>query len=626
MKQFDSLQVYEIDIETTGLKPYKGANIFAYNLATPVIDDKDVQIDFNCGVYRLDNNSQRKNRDNWKRVQTFFDDTNKIKVSHNYKFEYDFFTYHGIHVPENTVWHDTMIMSQMLRNLAPSHALDYLCWELCSYSRNLDNRVKAQASARGMNYQRVDKQLMHKYQIADGERPLLLFYTFFPYIRNDEKLYKDYLVELELVKVTVAMERNGLRLSRRNCDKLLEYLSSELDWIQNRLFDMTYEYINLNSDMSIARLLYRKYKLPVHKLTDSGQPSTDKDTLLKLKLENNDNENIEIIDLILKHRSYSDGFATIKSYIKNSDNRFYVRTNINTNRAATTRQSSSEPNLHNVNRDSAEKNLYPVPVRKCIITPKDHVLLVCDYSAIELRILVNESREPELLEALQKDPDADLHHRTLECFLMPGVYEFLKDPIFTKGQELAKKLKSTDKKEYKKKRGVYKNVGFCIAYSGGPNKVALTLAKPLEEIITGDANYRKRFSRIANFTKYMIQQVKGTGYITDCFGRKLDVPQDKPYMASNYIIQRTAARVLKQAQNRVYKRINEIDKNIKMILSVHDSILFYFPKYLLPEKDEILPIISQDMCDVPELSVPLRVEWQISYTNWNDAKDLEVVY
>ncbi len=180
------------DIETTGLNSFTD-KIFSY-----CVGDWNGEV----AVSRLD---RADSSFNWLNLQGFFKETSIAKICHNMHFEYNFMKSHNIHIPEETVWHDTMLMSQLLRNLAPSHALDALCYELCGYSRALDVKVKMMAKKLG-GYQNIPESIMTPYQKADGERTMLLFRLWYEEIKADEKLYEDYLNEIELIKVTQRLE------------------------------------------------------------------------------------------------------------------------------------------------------------------------------------------------------------------------------------------------------------------------------------------------------------------------------------------------------------------------------------------------------------------------------------
>ena len=611
------------DVETTGTKAQHKDDIFSYCIGWPVYGNSGEVVDVYVEVRRVDNEDGEKNKNNWIYLQKLFLDATITKIAHNFKFELHFLHRHGIEIAENTIWHDTMLMSQCLRNLAPSHALDFLCWELCGYSRELDEAVKKEFKALG-SYQLINHDLMDQYQRADGERPFLLFFTFSKFLKDEPARYNDYLVEIENTKSTQKEESFGIQLDFRNMQRLELWLYGELEKVRDESFEILSEYINLNSDDQVRRILYEKLQLPILGYTKGAQakPSTDKDILLTLRAQFNH----PIIDLILRQRSYSKALSTLKSYYKHARSGDVIFPHFNQN-MRTSRKSSSDPNLQNVSKDAALKNPYPVAMRKCFRCRKGYVLLPVDYSGIEMRLIIAHSGESELIEMLQKDRFADLHHCTLECFLMPGVFGTRRDQVFREGRRLAIELKESDKKLYKVQRGGYKNTGFCIAYGGSTQKVAVVLSKTVDEIRRGDANYRRRFPKISGLTQSIIEEVNRNGFIITPFGRKLYVPKDKPYIGANYKIQGTAAGVLKRAQNRIGKLLEKpMYREIKMILDVHDELIFEYPRILLNRKDEILPEFSRIMVDMPEIPVPLGVEWNISTTNWNDKKELEVSY
>ena len=180
------------DVETTGLD-YRTSEIFSFCIG---------HMDGSSEVFRLDQ-SKRAKRVGLARLKEFFADPSIGKIAHNFKFELHFLRKLGIFIHPDTVWHDTMLMSRILRNLAPSHTLEYLCWEIGDYyidtpygkfnSREIDKKVSDQASARGKRYDRVDKDLMYWYQIADAERPILLFTVWEQEFKKNFQLYKDYI-------------------------------------------------------------------------------------------------------------------------------------------------------------------------------------------------------------------------------------------------------------------------------------------------------------------------------------------------------------------------------------------------------------------------------------------------
>ena len=610
--------VCSFDYETTGVNPYTGAKVFAFCIG---------HLNGDSEVYRMDTSKHAWGR-GLKRLQKFFRDTSIEKVAHNFKFELAFTKKLGIDIPKNTIWHDTMIMHQLLKNDSIRHDLAFLCWKYGRYtytmsdgevykSIDLDSKVKKLGN-RLNGFQHIEKRLMHHYQVADAERPLLLFSAFFPEIRKNETLYKDYKNEIELVKIVQTMEEKGLVLDKKQTDKLKNSLEEKLNSLQISNKKLIGKDINLNSPKQLREILYSGMKLPILNYTDNGDPATNKDTIFDLSRLYPDNE---FLNNILKYRSWSRGLSAIignpqskskkiAGYLNMLDKNGVVHSNINTNRAKTGRMSSDNPNLQNVSKEASLKNPYPVPLRKCWRAEKGNVLLLVDYSGIEMRLIINETGEPYLKNLLLNDPNADMHHPTVECFL--GINE-------------ANRLKDVDKKQYKIHRGAYKNTGFCIAYGGGTAKVALTLGKKIEEIEHGDRAYRERFKHIATFSERMIDEVKSKGFIYTGFERKLYITQDKAYIASNYKIQGTAAQVLKYGMVRANNFLKKEFKNkISFLLPVHDELLISYPRNLLKELYWVVPKIDKHLTTMPEIEIPLRTEWCISSTNWNNKKELNL--
>ena len=603
MHKLSNLAVF--DIETRGMTPYKGSTIFSYCIGWVINQGEECTVE----VYRLDNKDENENKINRKILEDFFLNTDIVKIAHNYKYELSFLISEGYTVPEETVWHDTMLMSQILRNLASSHALDAIAFDLCGYQKDTDKAVEIAAKTVGKNYSLIDKKLMTEYQICDGERPALIYLTMEKSILKDSRVYRCYLNEIELIKVTQRMESLGMMIDRENIASLEDWLENELTKVRDESFALIGEFVNLNSDEQVARLLFRKYGFKSLVLTDSGQESTDKDVISTMKDAYN---NHPIFDLILRQRSYSNALSTLHSYLKFAGENDIIHPNINTNRARTGRQSSSRPNLQNVRKEAALKNPFPVPLRRAFRARPKKIIYLCDYSGIEMRLIIEAAQERELMEMLVADPDADVHYPTLECFL--GVKE-------------ASALRNDNPKEYSVIRSAHKNVGFCVAYGGGVNKVAVTLDKRVEEIKEGDFRYRQRFQRIANFTQNIIAMVRKKGCVETSFGRHLLIPPSKAYLGSNYLIQGTAAEILKRAQVSIDRFLRKATNDrMRIIMCVHDELIYEMDRELLKEKDAILAEISRRMITMPEIKVPLRVEWKMSTTSWADAKSVKVVY
>jgi len=590
--------VKAFDVETTGLRAYHGDRIFAY-----CIGHHDGSVD----VYRFDNDDERMNRRSRRVLQRFFDDTSIVKVAHHYKFELGMLRAFGINVPDDTVWEDTMIMSRMLRNLAPSHELDRVAFELFGYPRDNDKAVN-DMKKKGLMH-KVDRDLMTAYQVDDGVRTMLLYRLWREEARDmhpetDIDLYHDYLNEIALIAATQRMEEYGLMLDDEGVDGLLDWLEVEFDRVQRDTFEYLGELVNLNSDVKVRALLYGRMKFPVLRLSKKGKlPSCDKDTLFELKEEYPDEE---VFDLILRWRSYQSGMTYVDGYRKTADRKRIMHPNINTNQARTGRQSSSGPNLQNVSKEEAVKNPYAVPARRAFRARPKHVMYFVDYAGIEMRLIADRTGEPEFMRLIAEGGDP---HALATEVLCSGFID-------------AVKLRKEDPHAFKVLRGAVKNAQFAIAYGAGLGRVASTLKQSPEVVEEGYFGYCDRFPLVSGFTNAMIRQVEANGYVTTPFGRKLWIRLDKPYSASNYLIQGTGAQVLKRGEIRVddyFKR--QWSNDVRCVLPIHDELVFEMPVDLLKYQDEILRQVAYLMTDMPEIEVPLEVEVKKTKVDWASARE-----
>lgn len=577
------MEYCSFDIETTGLNPRKDT-IFSY-----CIGDRDG----NVKVYRIDRDG-RNNRLQQKRLEVFFHNTSIAKICHNYHFELNFLKSHHINIPKETVWHDTMIMSQLLRNLAPSHALDALCWELCGYSRELDVKVKIMGKKLG-GYQHIPESIMNPYQKADGERTMLLFQLWYNEIKNNKKLYEDYLNEIALVKVTQRLEDHGIMLDIDQALKLKLWLENKLINIRDDLHRLYGEYINLSSEPQVRKILYKDMKLPILAFTKGKLPSTGKLILMDLR----EKYDSPIFNLILQHRSYVKGLAMVKSYIKFADDRHIIHPKINTNPTRTGRESSSNPNLQNVGKEEVLLNPFPVPARRCFRAFPQHILLFGDYTGIEMRLIVDASGDEKMLKLIKQGEDV---HRIAAQILYGNLF---------KGERT--------------QRNAAKNAHFAIPYGAGLVSVAHTLGLTLEQAKPGFERYKDEHPKIAFFSSTILKQVQELGYVETPFGRKLYLPDDKIYGSANYRIQGTAAGIIKRAQVTVDKYLKEVwDDLIRLILPIHDELVLSYPKNFMEDLPEVIKNLNMLMIDIPEIGVPLEVGWKMSTTTWDKAKELKI--
>jgi DNA polymerase-1 len=320
---------------------------------------------------------------------------------------------------------------------------------------------------------------------------------------------------------------------------------------------------------------------------------------------------MEIFDLILKQRSYTKGVSMIASYLKASERDSILYPHINTNPTNTGRESSNNPNMQNISKEIALKTRFPVPARRGFRARPGHILVLGDYAGIEMRLIIEHTGEPELVELIQRNGDP--HDLAAQIFY---------GELYTVPEKACAFTREIDPKRAKKvMRTAAKNAQFALAYGAGLQKIADTLMLSVVQAKPGHEAYCRRFPRVAGYTRKMARQAELTGKITTPFGRHLRIRADKPAAASNYMIQGTAAGILKRAQVRVDEYLRNADTDIRMLLPIHDELIFEVPRRELSQLPIVLREIERRMTEMSEIRVPLAVEWKMTNYTWDKAKE-----
>lgn len=644
-----------VDFETTGFNPYKGDTIFAYVLCGE---------DMNSEVYRLDEDDDSLNMANEYRLSKFMDDTSQIKIAHNAKFEMGMYAmFNGGILPEGE-WHDTLLMSQILKNLLQSHKLENLAekyfkdefpqmvkrWNFYdaqvkkhmttqkrlfnNYPHRVDPEIFDPLKLEGIkpmgkrqpSYSYIPRKIMNGYQIADGERGMMLHMLMYPILKRKERMHEDYLNEMRLLRTKQKMEQIGMMLHENESNILIEELRESIKKINRRKKKIFGFDINIDSSDQLQKHLFNyvnekkhedldqdwKIKDPVFdfvpvELTKSNMPSASKENLLKLR-EQHPKE--EVFDLILQHRAYSKGITMIDSYIKLSGDNKIIHPNMKTNEARTGRQSMSNPNLQNVSKETSVNTVYGIPARRCFRPRPGYVFILGDYAGIEMRLIIAATKEKYLVDQLNKDIDYDVH-----SYNAKHIY----------GKEFTDLPSGRTKKDM---RSDIKNATFGISYGANLLTFAHAIRRPVRDARVKYENYKKVCPGICGFTKDMIAQVKKTGFITTAFGRELQIERSKAYTASNYKIQGDAAGALKRGENNIDDYIQDVHNGdydrLRMLVDVHDEVILEVHRSILVDVHWLMYDLNYCMTNIPEIIVPLATEWKVSTTTWQDAKDFKI--
>lgn len=583
------------DIETTGFD-YKKCKIFAYCTC----DESG-----NVEVIRLDHKNELKNKSGWCKLKEIFADATIAKIAHNYKFELHFLKAHNIYIHPNTVWIDTMLMSRLLRNMAQSHTLDYLGWEILEYKINtpfgefdsieLDKYNKALAAKVNDRYDKINKKFFYYYQYADAIRPMLLFQIWRNEFFKNDNLLKDFISEVLVVSTTQKMEDNGFMINRGITKRLIAKLEKDRDEILNNLYLKYGEYFNLKGEKDLIRLLYKKEKLPVIKTSSkTGAPLTNKDILFELLERFPENE---LMRTIMKYRSCTGGVSMLTGYLKFADDNNIIRSNINTCQAKTFRQSSRKPNMQNISKEEELRNPYAVPARKCFRCKPGNIMVLGDYGGLQMRLIVELAKSKKMMEYMRQGISM---HEVACNLLFPGKFR--------------------SKKEDKVLYVAGKKAHFTLGFGGGIDRLSADLLMSREDTIEAVSRYANEFPEIVNLKNEVAKEIRRYGYTINSFGNKLYAPKKFAYRGLNYSIQSAEAKIMKRAESNVNAYLSYFFPDIKPSLVIHDELIFDFPYKYEFKLSNILFDLSTLMIDIPEINVPLEVEWNTSKNLWINKK------
>ena len=399
------------------------------------------------------------------------------------------------------------------------------------------------------------------------------------------KVYHE--IEMPLISILYEMEKTGITIDVVTLNQIAEETLAQMNEVSARIMSYVDEPFNLNSPKQLAVVLFDKLNLPANK-----KRSTSVEVLEKLQGKH------PIIDDLMVYRKVAKQYSTyaegLKKYIQ-ADGR--IHTEFNQCVTQTGRLSSTNPNLQNISvRDEQSRQ-----IRKAFVPSEQHVLMACDYSQVELRVLAHIADEKGLIDAFVAG--LDIHTKT------------------------AMDLFNVDASEVTSlMRRAAKAVNFGIVYGisdfGLAQQIDVT-RKEAQEFID---RYFESYPNILTYTHSTIEECTEKGYVTTLYGRRREIPEifDKNYMvrefgkraATNARIQGTAADLIKLAMIKIDQRMKKENVKSKMLLQVHDELIF---DVLFGEEELMKSIIEEEMTHAMELKVPLVAECKAG-SSWYQVK------
>ena len=520
----------------------------------------------------------------------FFEKKDIVKIAHNLKFDYKILKQYNVNI-EGAIF-DTMIAHYLL-NPDGRHGMDYLSEMYLNY---IPVSIESIIGKKGKNqgtFRDADLLTQTEYAAEDADVTFQLYELFAPQLKKENLEDLFFKVEMPLMEVLAKMELEGVSLDKNWLEKESFDLENDLRNLEKTIFEISGEEFNMNSPKQLGEILFEKMQLdPKAKKTKTGQYATSEDVLQKLSGKH------EIIKHILEYRTYQKLKSTyvdaLPLQIDKTDNR--VHTNFSQTTAATGRLASVNPNLQNI----PIRTLRGQQIRGAFVANPGNKIISADYSQIELRLIAEISNEENMIKAFQDGED--IHASTAS--------KLFKIPL----EEVTKTQRSQAK-----------TVNFGILYGQGAFALAEQTGLSRTEAKEMIASYYETYPKLKKFMADQVTKAQDLGYVETILNRKRHL---KDINSANFVvkahaernavnapIQGSAADVIKLAMIKIDEKLTEQNLKTKMLLQVHDELLFEAP---IDEVETAKILIKTEMENAFKTKVPLLVEVGVG-DNWLEA-------
>ena len=512
------------------------------------------------------------------------------KVGQNLKYDAIVLRNNGIEL--RGIVFDTMVAAYVLNTERRRYGLDELALAFLNYHMTPITDLIGKGK-RQVTMDRVPVQRVCDYACADADIAFRLTGLLEKELEQQDlmDLYKT--IELPLVSVLAEMEFSGIKLDASVLGEMSGWLGERIAALEQEIFEEAGEEFNVASPKQLSRILYEKLGLPKGRRVKTGI-STDGAVLSELAIAH------RLPGLVLEFR----GLSKLKSTYVDALPKMVVpatsklHTSFNQTATATGRLSSSDPNLQNIpiRTEIGER------IRKAFVPSEpDLLLLTADYSQIELRIVAHISKDAALCKAFTEEADI---HRFVAAEINGVTPEGVSNAM----------------------RRAAKAVNFGIIYGLSPYGLSRDLRVPLHEAKAFIEAYFERYPSVRRFIDETIEQARKDGYVATLCGRRRMLPglSDSNRVtrsfaeraAVNAVVQGTAADMVKIAMNRIHRRLREENMRTRMLLQIHDELLFELPP---DEERKAGELIVEEMVGALKTDVPIKVNVAVG-ENWLEAK------
>ncbi len=511
------------------------------------------------------------------RLRPFYENEKIIKIGHNLKFGFVVLNRYQIELKGDNF--DTMIAAYLLNPSKEEYSLKNLFWEYLEYLKNEDkedkeNTIKSieDVCENAQNILKLKEILEEKLK----EKELI-------------SLFKE--IEMPLIEVLGEMEINGIKINVDFLKKMSRQVDSRLKELEETIYNLAGTEFNINSPKQLSNILFEKLKLPVIKKTKTGY-STNAYVLNTLSPHH------KVVSFILEYRE----LCKLKNtYIEKlpllvNGNTKRIHTSFHQTITSTGRLSSSEPNLQNI----PIRTEIGREIRKAFIPEEGFILLTADYSQIELRILAHLSGDESLITAFKNDEDIHTHTAA-------DIFDLDQDLISGQMRRMAKMI------------------NFGIIYGMSSYGLARNLGIGREEAEKYISNYFQRYQGVKRYIEKEKEEARKKGYVVTLLNRRrylgginsLDknIREFNERIAINAPIQGSAADLIKLAMIKISEFFKKKKFKSKLLLQIHDELIFEIYKNELKEAKSIVKDIMENSL---ELSVPLKVNLKTGY-NWAEV-------
>lgn len=623
--------IIAFDTETTGTIPYGNPKSLGFFPSRPFLytftNTEGESIGFRFKVNPFTRQVLRNsNPEGYRTIKSILENPKITKVGHNIGFDVLMSKLFGINLYGD--FHDTLTIAHIATGGSElTYALKPFSKKVFDFD-DLDEKDLQKSAIEGRrkgkklgwciaeknthgkdpikaDYWLADESLCMKYGTSDTERTMLIYLGFIDKIRNNPGMLKTYQREKKLFPITWKMEEVGTRTFPDVLKKLEPYYNDYMNKHRKIADTLGGKDLNFNSPKQLSNIFYTVRKYQPIRFTKTKAPSTDADSLVYFKERYKDKLASAIIEYNAANRMLTNFVHPYERFRVFEKGCWVIHPNFKQVGPKTGRYACGDPNLQQTASDDSgkKKALIELRPRECFGPRDGYIWYLPDYSQIEVWVLSFISKELTLMNMLLAGED---------------FHEGISKLVWGDDPEFKEKI------TYYRKRS--KNINFCKFYGGGITRVAELLGSSKDEAAKFVEEYDRKNPAIKRFMDRISTRIIRDGYIVNPFGRHYYLPPQAAYRATNYIVQGTAADILKEAMISISNNVCKKYSGVEMLLTLHDELVIEVP-LKLHSKSLMRKIVScmQEQSHVIGCPIPLPVGMKIAKKYWSKPTDVSFI-